>query len=539
MVAKLLFVVGLATSVLAHPNHKRHNRFHLGTGTGNGLAMPTGATYPITNGTAPNNGTDFGGSPIESPSSVEATSVLPTATAAMTVTVVPVPIDSSSPDTGKDVSSVPTAIAIPSNTEVAPAGDSPAGSPAPAPAPVPGSGDNSCSVLTSTITSTSIQYVTVTAGLGDSALDVAPTGGPGASSGPSSLAPSGGAGEFFQAPGSMTSASSSTTSGPTSLASASDSISAGAPAAGEFFPHPGKQSSVPASGGSASAAVPSYGGGASSVIPTTFATIPSSAPSSSAALSASSGSPSSTPSSSPSTGGSTGGKKGLSYNTASLTNAFAGKGISWAYNWGASPDGSIVSGAEYVPMFWGPSSVSGWANAAAAAISSGSKHALSLNEPDLASQANVDPATAAKLHIENMNPLAGQVQIGSPAVTNGAGSSPLMGIDWLNQWFSECKGNCKVDFVAFHWYDSANNLDYFKSHVQDVIDTAAKNGVGKVWLTEFGATGSDSDVANFLQEAVSWLDSQPAVERYAYFMCADGILVKGNSISSPVGAAYS
>ncbi|OCT46425.1 hypothetical protein CLCR_01151 [Cladophialophora carrionii] len=557
MVAKLLFVVGLATSALAHPNHKRHNRFHHGTGTGNGLAMPTGATYPITNGTAPHNGTDFGGSPIESPSSVEATSVLPTATGAMTVTVVPVPAESSSPDTGKDVSSVPAAIAIPSNTEVAPAGDSPAGSPAPvpapAPAPVPGSSEDSCSVLTSTITSTSIQYITVTANSGDSASEVAPTGGAGgfygasnpsslaagpidaASSSTSVLAPSGGPGEFFPAP---ESASSTTTSGAGSLPSTSGSISAGAPTAGEFFPHPGQQSSVPVFDSSSSAALPSYGGGASSVIPTTFATIPSSAPSSSAALSASSVSPSSTPSSSPSTGGSTSGKKGLSYNTASLTNAFAGKGISWVYNWGASPDGSIVSGAEYVPMFWGPNSVSGWANAAASAIASGSKHALSLNEPDLDAQANVDPATAAKLHIENMNPLAGQVQIGSPAVTNGAGTNPLMGIDWLNAFFKSCAGQCKVDFVAFHWYDSASNFGYFQSHVQDVIDAAAANGVGKVWLTEFGASGSDSEVASFLEQAIPWLESQTAVDRYAYFMCADGILVKSNTISSPIGAAY-
>lgn len=137
-----------------------------------------------------------------------------------------------------------------------------------------------------------------------------------------------------------------------------------------------------------------------------------------------------------------------------------------------------------------------------------------------------------------MNPLAGQVQIGSPAVTNGAGTNPLMGIDWLNAWFEACNGECKVDFVAFHWYDSASNMAYFQSHVQDVITAAKANGVSKVWLTEFGATGSDSDVANFVSQAVEFLESTDAVERYAYFMCSDGILIDGTSISSPVGAAY-
>lgn len=50
------------------------------------------------------------------------------------------------------------------------------------------------------------------------------------------------------------------------------------------------------------------------------------------------------------TGNQASGKKRLAYDSASLTNLFAGKGISWAYNWAATPDGSIVAGAEYVAM---------------------------------------------------------------------------------------------------------------------------------------------------------------------------------------------
>jgi len=136
-----------------------------------------------------------------------------------------------------------------------------------------------------------------------------------------------------------------------------------------------------------------------------------------------------------------------------------------------------------------------------------------------------------------MNPLSGQVQIGSPAVTNGAGSSPPMGTTWLSQFFTACNGECKVDFVAFHWYNDASEIDDFKTHVQDVIDTASANGVSKVWLTEFGATGADSDVASFLTEALAFLDSTAAVERYAYFMCGDGTLLTGTSLST-VGNAY-
>jgi hypothetical protein len=215
--------------------------------------------------------------------------------------------------------------------------------------------------------------------------------------------------------------------------------------------------------------------------------------------------------------------------------------MSWAYNWGNSPQGTIVSGAEYVPMLWGLNSASSWNAAAKSAIASGSKHLLSFNEPDLSSQSNISPSVAATNHIKYMNPLAGNgVQIGSPAVTNGAGTSPPMGVDWLNQFFTACAGNCKVDFVAFHWYAPANSIAYFKQHVQDVIAAAAAGGVSKVWLTEFQASGTDAQVEAFMAEALPFLDSTPAVERYAYFMCATGAgdLLTSSSSLSAIGQAY-
>jgi hypothetical protein len=214
--------------------------------------------------------------------------------------------------------------------------------------------------------------------------------------------------------------------------------------------------------------------------------------------------------------------------------------MTWAYNWGTSSGGTILSGLEFVPMLWGLASTSGWTGAAKAAIASGSTHLFSFNEPDLSTQANIDPQTAATTHQNYMNQFAGNgVQISSPAITNGAGTSPPQGIDWLNQFFAACAGNCKVDFVAFHWYAPANAISYFKQHVQDVINAAAAHGVSKVWLTEFQAAGSDSEVEAFLAEALPFLDSTPAVEKYAYFMCATGAgnLISGNGLSA-IGGTY-
>ncbi|OAG44731.1 hypothetical protein AYO21_01221 [Fonsecaea monophora] len=546
MVTKYLSVALFASAVLAYP--KRHERFHYGSGTGGGWAMPTGGIYPM-NGTVHTKGPDSGASSVETPSSVVATAV-------RTVTVQPIPLDSSSPDTAPApapaFSSPPEVAAVASSPGLANTDAAPTVAAATAAAPTDGD-MSSCFVLTTTITATSVEYVTVTATAGvggseDSTATLpsegsAPSGGAGqffgasSSTSSASVAPEG-PGGFYGASQSWTSASSTTSAALGDLSSSSSfsfvSVSA---TAGQFFPGGGRSSGVPSFGGS-SISVPSVGsqGVPPTIIPTTLATVTGGSPASSAASSASASSSASSPSSPPSTGSS--GKRGLSYNDASLTDAFAGKGMSWAYNWAASPGGQIVSGAEFVPLLWGQNSISGWSSAVQSAIASGSKHALAFNEPDLGSQSNIDPATAAKLYIDNMNPLSGQVELGSPAITNGAGTNPLMGIDWLNAFFESCNGQCKVDFVAFHWYDSASNFAYFKSHVQDVITAAKANGVSKVWLTEFGASGSDSDVANFLTQAIDFLDSTDAVERYAYFMCSNGILVNGNSISSPVGSAY-
>lgn len=231
-------------------------------------------------------------------------------------------------------------------------------------------------------------------------------------------------------------------------------------------------------------------------------------------------------------------KKGLAYNSASLTTLFAGKGIAWAYNWAGTPDGFTLAGAEYVAMLWGEKFLDTWPASVEAAIASGTTHVLSFNEPDHSSQANMDPATAAQKHNDAMAFVADRVLIGSPAVTNGPA-----GLPWLNDFFDACHKTdsqpCNVDFVAFHWYDSASNFAYFESYVKEVVQFADKWGIDKIWLTEFGTTsGSDDEVASFIRQAVDYLDSHSRVERYAYFMCSDGLLVKGNAISTPVGEEY-
>ncbi len=77
----------------------------------------------------------------------------------------------------------------------------------------------------------------------------------------------------------------------------------------------------------------------------------------------------------------------------------------------------------------------------------------------------------------------------------------------------------------------------FKAHVQAAIEKAVDPVTGKnvpVWVTEFE---SFTDPGSFLGEVLPWLDGEGGVQRYAYFMAVEGILVSGGSVNG-VGVKY-
>ncbi|KAF7960015.1 hypothetical protein EAE96_001615 [Botrytis aclada] len=256
-------------------------------------------------------------------------------------------------------------------------------------------------------------------------------------------------------------------------------------------------------------------------------TLATSAKASSAAAAASSSSSSSS---------SSGGKRGVAYNTADYVKQFAGSSkVAWAYNWGSSSDGLSASGIEFVPLLWGLKSTftGAWSAAASSAISSGSTHLMSFNEPDLSTQANIGASDAAAGYKTYMQPFAGKAKLGAPAVTNGA--SP-MGLTWLKSFLSSCS-DCTIDFVCIHWYDSASNVAYFKQYVQDAY-TAGGNR--PLWITEFQASGSTDEQNAFMKEVLPWLDASTMVDRYAWFMAdtAAGGLMASTSALSTLGNTF-
>ncbi|KIW05861.1 uncharacterized protein PV09_03064 [Verruconis gallopava] len=265
-------------------------------------------------------------------------------------------------------------------------------------------------------------------------------------------------------------------------------------------------------------------------------------PSTGSNLVASAPSPSSTYSASTSSGliGASSGKRGLCYNNAALTKLFGGSGskITWAYDWAQTAGPDLNSGLVYIPMLWNNAAdrVASWMANANAAIAAGADALLGPNEPDLGSQANMAVSAVVSLWKSSMQPFAGKVKLGAPAVTNGGAP---MGLTYLKNFIAACDG-CTIDFCPIHWYDSATNIAYFKNYVADAY---AACGNRPIWITEFGASGSESEVATFLNTVLPWLDSNSQVERYAYFMAAastDGtylVNAAGTGLSS-IGQIY-
>ena len=261
--------------------------------------------------------------------------------------------------------------------------------------------------------------------------------------------------------------------------------------------------------------------------------IPISTPTSTPTYSASTSSSAPTQTSSPSTSGGDVVARGLVYNTAALTSLFEGSTIGWCYNWDSSPDGTIPSSMNYVPMLWNTSNyhVPNWKSNVDTAISNGATHILGFNEPDLSAQANMSPQEAANAWT-NMEQFGSKVKIGSPAVCNGGGAT---GLNWLTDFMGKCSG-CQIDFIAIHWYGLATDdgVADLKKHIGD---TQAMAGGRPIWLTEFEPSGSSEDQQSFMSQMLPWLDDKSnGVERYAYYE-VDGILASGSS-KTPLGDAY-
>ncbi|KAG5991683.1 hypothetical protein E4U43_003967 [Claviceps pusilla] len=240
-------------------------------------------------------------------------------------------------------------------------------------------------------------------------------------------------------------------------------------------------------------------------------------------------------------------KRGLAYNDAALANMVGASGkngvCGWAYNWGQYP-GNLNSQYEFIPTLWGRGPhnqnndfFNSWPSSASKAVSNGAKALFSFNEPDNKGQANMDPATAATLHTQQMNPYSGKTLIGAPSVSNS--NLQGEGLDWLTAWIKQCKTKgCIWDFCNIHWYSPVDAIDTLYDHIAQ----AHKICEGKpIWLTEFAPVGaSDAQAADFLAKVIPKLEAIDYLHAYSYFMVGSGslqMLSSGSTLNS-IGNKY-
>jgi hypothetical protein len=146
-----------------------------------------------------------------------------------------------------------------------------------------------------------------------------------------------------------------------------------------------------------------------------------------------------------------------------------------------------------------------------------------------------------------MQPFAGRVKIGTPAVTNTGG-----GLTYLAQFLgnaSQANANLTLDFINIHWYASPYNIAYFESYLQQAYNLSQQyspnitssfvntrqGGILPIWVTEFGMDQNFYDLnttVQFLQNATTFMDGTSWVERYAWFGNFPGGFTQFNTVAT-------
>ncbi|HEX3773934.1 MAG TPA: glycoside hydrolase family protein [Polyangiaceae bacterium] len=221
-------------------------------------------------------------------------------------------------------------------------------------------------------------------------------------------------------------------------------------------------------------------------------------------------------------------------------------GVGWFYGWSNGPSANAkpaypAMNMEFVPMVWG-----GGFNVANVEkqIPAGAKYLLGFNEPNFGAsqgQSNLTPQQAASMWPQIQQIAADKnLQIVSPALNYCSGdcnqTDPFV---WWDQFFAACT-NCKVDYLAAHWYACTVNA------LEDYL-TQLKKYNKPIWLTEFacadGGPYTPDQVKTYMLQATNYLEHDPDVFRYSWFTGrTDGIpnvnLLAASGQLTDLGTAY-
>lgn len=213
-------------------------------------------------------------------------------------------------------------------------------------------------------------------------------------------------------------------------------------------------------------------------------------------------------------------------------------GATWFYAWGIKSEPTAEM--DYVPMFWANAKDTDVAKVQAMKMAN---HVLAFNEPDGEDQSNLTVETALERYPAILRT---GLRVGSPACKES---------QWKN-WLADFMAGCaergyRVDFIAIHWYDWGNwgttqdpspeDIDAMVKRFKNNIDNCYAMYKLPIWITEFNANKNRlTDIQiRFLEKAIPMLESNPHVERYAYFQPngGNGDFLKNDALTD-VARAY-
>ena len=195
--------------------------------------------------------------------------------------------------------------------------------------------------------------------------------------------------------------------------------------------------------------------------------------------------------------------------------------ISWDYNWGNTPSNDAAmwfdaNEMDYCPMCWN-GNYNADAIRAFVAAHPNTKYLLGFNEPNLTDQANMTPSKAAELW-PPVVALAKELNLKlvSPAMNYGTLAGYSDPIKWLDEFFAQPNVDINdIYAISIHCYMSS------ASAVQGYVEKFEKYNK-PIWMTEFCAwdpvPGSVTTQMDYMCAVLNYLEANPKVERYAWFI---------------------
>ena len=194
--------------------------------------------------------------------------------------------------------------------------------------------------------------------------------------------------------------------------------------------------------------------------------------------------------------------------------------ISWDYNWGNDQNSLAATwmdeeGVDFCPMCWSNNYNADRIRAYVKAHPK-TQYLLGYNEPNLTDQARMTPAQAAA-QWDKVVALAKELNLKlvSPAMNYGTLSGYNDPIKWLDEFFSLVNTD-DIYAISIHCYMASPQA------VKDYISRFYKYNK-PIWLTEFCAweeyaIHSEEDQMKYMCQVLNYLEQDPHVERYAWFI---------------------